>query len=74
MVLEINSRGGRWLEHPCPSFPEINPGIYIPYSRKIWQGIKFGGLVVYIITAKISYSQIYVWRSCTEPPNLMFLQ
>ena len=50
----------------------------IPYSRKIWRGIKFGGLAVYnIITtaklksAKISYSYIlYVWRSRTEPPNL----
>ena len=47
----------------------------IPYSRKIWQGIKFGGLAVYITTAKlksakISYSHIYVWRSRNEPPNL----
>ena len=25
----------------------------IPYSRKIWRGIKFGGLAVYITTAKI---------------------
>ena len=37
---------------------------------------KFGGLVVYITTAKlksakISYSHIYVWRSHTEPPNLI---
>ena len=55
---------------------------YIPYSRKIWRGIKFGGLAVYITTAKlksakISYSHIYVWRSRTEPPNLnppIFLQ
>ena len=36
---------------------------------------KFGGLAVYIITAKlksakVSYSHIYVWRSRTEPPNL----
>ena len=54
----------------------------IPYSRKIWRGIKFGGLAVYITTAKlksakISYSHIYVWRSHTEPPNLnppIFLQ
>ena len=47
----------------------------VPYSRKIWRGIKFGGLAVYITTAKlksakISYSHIYVWRSRTEPPNL----
>ena len=38
--------------------------IIIPYSRKIWQGIKFGGLAVYVITAKlksakISYLHIY---------------
>ena len=38
-------------------------------------GIKFGGLAVYIITAKlksakISNSHIYIWRSRTEPPNL----
>ena len=42
------------------------------YSRKIWRGIKFGGLAVYTTTAKlksakISYSRIYVWRSCTKP-------
>ena len=47
----------------------------IPYSRKIWQGIKFGGLAVYFATAKlksasISFSHIYIWRSLTEPPNL----
>ena len=38
----------------------------IPYSQKFWQGIKFGGLVVYIATAKLkftktSYSHIYIW-------------
>ena len=50
---------------------------HIPYSRKIWWGIKFGGLAVYITiaklkSAKISYSHIilYVWRSRTEPQNL----
>ena len=36
---------------------------------------KFGGLAVYVTTAKlkstkISYSHIYVWQTCTEPPNL----
>ena len=56
----------------------------IPYSRKILRGIKFGGLAVYMYiataklkSAKISYSHIYVWRSCTEPPKLnppIFLQ
>ena len=38
---------------------------------------KFGGLVVYITTAKISYSHISVWRSRNKPPNLnqlIFLQ
>ena len=54
----------------------------LPYSRKIWRGIKFGGLAVFTTTAKlksakISYSHIYIWRSRTEPPNLnpqIFLQ
>ena len=55
----------------------------LPYSRKIWRGIKFGGLAVYNITttklksAKISCSPIYIWRSRTEPPNFnlsIFLQ
>ena len=50
--------------------------IYIPYSRKIWRGIKFGGLVVYITTAKLKstklfYSHIYIWRSRTELPSLI---
>ena len=43
---------------------------------------KFGGLAVYVTTAKlksakISYSHIYVWQSCTQLPNLnplIFLQ
>ena len=48
---------------------------WIQYSWKIWRGIKFGGLAVYITTAKlksakISYLHIYVWRSRTKPPNL----
>ena len=38
----------------------------IPYSRKIWQGIKFGSLAVYITTAKLksakmSYLHIYAY-------------
>ena len=35
----------------------------LPYSRKIWRGIKFGGLagLYYNCQAKISYSHIYVW-------------
>ena len=53
----------------------ITHTINVPYSRKIWRGIKFGGLAVYTTTAKlksakISYSHIYIWRSRTEPPNL----
>ena len=52
----------------------------IPYSWKIW---RFGGLHVYVTTAKLKSAKmsylhiIYVWRSCTEPPNLnplIFLQ
>ena len=40
---------------------------------------KFGGLAVYITTAKlksakISYSHAYVWRSHTEPSPPIFLQ
>ena len=27
--------------------------VVIPYSQKIWRGIKFGGLAVYVITAKL---------------------
>ena len=47
----------------------------IPYSRKIWRGIKFGGLAVRLATAKLksakmSYSHIYVWRPRSELPNL----
>ena len=36
----------------------------IPYSRKIWWGIKFGGLAVYITTAKISYTHIRMAIPC----------
>ena len=56
----------------------------LPHSRKIWRGIKFGNLVVYITTAKLKFAKIsyahiymYVWQSRTEPPNLnplIFLQ
>ena len=39
---------------------------------------KFGGLAVYIATAKLKstkifYSPVYVWQSCTKPPNLNLL-
>ena len=30
----------------------------LPYSQKIWWGIKFGGLAVYIITAKLKSAKI----------------
>ena len=45
--------------------------IHILYSRKIWWGIKFGNLTVYITTAKLKsakifYLHIYVWRSRTQ--------
>ena len=48
----------------------------IPYSRKIWRGIKFGGLAVCVKTAKLKsakffYACMYVWRYRTIPPNLI---
>ena len=47
----------------------------IPYSRKIWRGIKFGGLAVCVKTAKLKsakifYACMYVWQYRTIPPNL----
>ena len=33
---------------------------YIPYSRKIWRGIEFGGLVVYVTIAKLKSANILV--------------
>ena len=33
--------------------------LHILYSRKIWQGIKFGGLAVYITTAKLKSAKIF---------------
>ena len=44
----------------------------ILYSQKIWWGIKFGSLVVYLHNRQIniSYLHIYVWRSLTKSPNL----
>ena len=49
--------------------------IVIPYSRKIWRGIKFGGLAVAGKTSKLKSAKIYtscmsVWRYCSRPPNL----
>ena len=48
----------------------------VPYSRKIWRGIKFGGLAVCFKTAKLKsakffYAYMYVWRYLTIPPNLI---
>ena len=48
----------------------------IPYSRKFWRGIKFGGLAVCVNTAKLKsakfcYVCMYVWRYRTIPPNLI---
>ena len=59
----------------CHPFSQL---VYILNSRKFWWGIKFGSLVVYVTiaklkSAKISYSDIYVWRSRTELPNLNIL-
>ena len=44
----------------------IGDMILIPYSWKIWQGIKFGGLAVYLVTVKLKFTNIlyvytYVW-------------
>ena len=33
---------------------------YIPYSRKIWWGIKFGGLAVYYYNRQIKFRQIFL--------------
>ena len=49
--------------------------ITILYSRKIWWGIKFGGLVIYsnnsqIKIHQISYSHRYIWQSRNELPTL----
>ena len=54
------------------------------YSQKIWWGIKFGSLAICLSNHQIknppkflthiyTYAHvlgIYVWQSCTEPPNL----
>ena len=47
---------------------------YTPYSQKILWGIKFGGVAVYITTAKlksakISYSHIYNYTYGDPVPN-----
>ena len=58
----------------------------IPYIRKIWRWLKFGGLAVRATTAKLKFANISVlciyvwryrakfkfsfWRIWTKPPNL----
>ena len=38
----------------------------IPYSWKYWRGIKFGGLAVYITTAKLKSAKISYSRICDQ--------
>ena len=38
--------------------------IHVPYSRKIWQGIKVGGLAVYATTAKLKSAKISYLHTC----------
>ena len=57
------------------STPQKLPAIRY-YSRKIWRGIKFGGLAVCVKTAKLKsakifYTCMYIWRYRTIPPNLI---
>ena len=47
-----------------------------PYSRKIWRGIKFGSLAVYLCNRHIKIHQyfilaycIYIWQSLTKSPK-----
>ena len=52
----------------------IGDMILIPYSWKNWQGIKFGGLAVYLVTTKLKSTNIsYVYtciHTCDYPvPN-----
>ena len=46
----------------------------LPYSRKIWRGIKFGDLVVCLSTAKLKsakfFHAMWLWQYLTIPPNL----
>ena len=64
-----NAKFGHWVIF-------LNPTTYcIYYSWKIWQKFIFGGLAVFLPTTKlksinISSSHMYIWRSCTEWPNI----
>ena len=60
---------------PLPLSLPIHPIMCIPYSQKIWRGIKFGSLAVLGGTAKLKSAKIYtacmyVWQYCSRPPNL----
>ena len=39
------------------SIAAVMDGI-LSYSQEVWQGIKFGGLAVYITTAKLKFTKI----------------
>ena len=70
-LLSLHLFGQKWC-HPI----DQNTIIIIPYSRKIWRGIKFGGLADCLRNHQIKTCQnfllvyIYVWWSRTEQPNL----
>ena len=38
----------------------------IPYSRKIWQGIKIGGLAIIAETAKLKFTNIVLPATCND--------
>ena len=38
----------------------LQPWKGVPYIRKIWRGIKFGGLAVYITNAKLNFLLAYI--------------
>ena len=42
--------------------------MHVPYSRKIWRGIKFGSLVAYITLAKLKFAKMYTYGN--PLPNL----
>ena len=42
------------------SIAKFNSRQYLPYSQKIWRGIKFGGLAVYITIAKLKICQNFL--------------
>ena len=46
----------------------MHRGLLVRYSRKIWRGIKFGGLAVYITTTKLKSAKISYLHICMEIP------